>query len=167
VNDAPIELPKSLPPGVPEGWTLRPTKAFATHVGPFYSPPDGDALGCGFIASPKHGNKRGVVHGGMIMSAFDVALGNASWTASAGRPCATVQLNISFVGAVKMGDFVFVRAEVIKATRSMVFLRGTMTVGELVGGRVVATADGVWKILEWRGEAFNPDSVPDGLPPGV
>ncbi len=157
MNDLP-SMP--LPEAVPEGWAVRPTKAFATHIGPFYSPPDGDALGCGFIASPKHGNKRGVVHGGMIMSAFDVALGNASWTASAGRPCATVQLNISFVGAVKMGDFVFVRAEIVKATRSMVFLRGTM----LVGDRVVATADGVWKILEWRGEAFNPDSVPDGVP---
>ncbi len=157
MNDLPsVPLPKA----VPEGWTLRPTKAFATHVGPFYSPPDGDSLGCGFIASLKHGNKRGVVHGGMIMSAFDVALGNASWTASAGKPCATVQLNTSFVGAVKMGDFVFVRAEIVKATRSMVFLRGTM----LVGDRVVATADGVWKILEWRGEAFNPDSVPDGVP---
>jgi acyl-coenzyme A thioesterase PaaI-like protein len=153
-------LAAPLPEAVPPGWTLRPTKAFATHAGPFYAPPGGDVLGCGFVASPKHGNKRGVVHGGMLMTAFDVALGNASWTASAGRPCATVQLNISFVGAVKMGDFVQVRAEIIKATRSMVFLRGTMLVGE----RVVATADGVWKILEWRGEAFNPDAIPDGLP---
>lgn len=161
MNDAPADLSDAcLPDAVPAGWTLRPTKAFATHVGPFYSPPDGDALGCGFIAGPKHGNKRGVVHGGMIMTAFDVALGNASWTASSGKPCATVQLNTSFVGAVKMGDFVFVRAEIVKATRSMIFLRGTM----LVDDRVVAVADGVWKILEWRGDAFNPNAIPDGVP---
>ena len=143
---------------VPAGWTLRPVKAFGTLVGPFYNPPGGDAEGCGFVASAKHGNKRGVVHGGMIATAFDVALGNASWHAAGGKPCATVQLNVTFVAAVKVGEFAAVTAEIVKATRSIVFLRGTMRVGE----RVVATADGVWKILTWQGEAFQP--VPDGLP---
>ena len=146
---------------VPPGWTLRPTKAFGTHVGPFYNPPGGDADGCGFVASPKHGNKRGVVHGGMIATAFDVALGNASWHAAGGKPCATVQLNVTYVGALQVGEFAAVAAEIIKATRSIVFLRGTMRAGE----RVIATADGVWKILAWRGEPFQP--VPDGVPGGV
>lgn len=153
----------AVPDEVPAGWTERPTKAFATLAGPFYSPPEGDALGCGFIAGAKHGNKRGVVHGGMLMTAFDVALGNATWHAAGQKPCATVQLNISFVGAVKMGDFVFISAELIKATRSMVFIRGTMTVAD----KVVATADGVWKILEWRGAAYDPTSIPDGVPAGA
>ena len=146
--------------GVPEGWTLRPTKAFGTHVGPFYNPPGGDGEGCGFVAQPKHGNKRGVVHGGMIATGFDVALGNAVWHAAGQKPCATVQLNVSFLGALQVGQFAAVRVEVTKATRTMVFMRGTMT----ADGRVVATADGVWKILEWRGEAFQPAAVPDGLP---
>jgi acyl-coenzyme A thioesterase PaaI-like protein len=143
---------ETVPDGVPEGFVLRPTKEFATQSGPFYVPPEGDALGCGFLASAKHGNKRGVVHGGMLATAFDVALGNASWHAAQQKPCATVQLNVHFIGAVKMGEFAFVRAEVVKTTRSLVFLRGTMVVGE----RVVGTADGVWKILEWRGEPFVP-----------
>lgn len=148
------------PKGVPEGWTLRATKAFGTHVGPFYNPPGGDAAGCGFMAQPKHGNKRGVVHGGMIASAFDVALGNAVWQTVGQKPCATVQLNVSFLGALQVGEFAAVQAEITKATRSMVFVRGTMT----AAGRTVATADGVWKKLDWRGEAFQPASVPDGLP---
>lgn len=138
--------------GVPEGWVPRPTKAFATHVGPFYSAPGGDAVGCGFVADARHGNKRGVVHGGMLATAFDVALGNASWDAAGQRPCATVSLNVQFVGAVKLGEFAYVAVEVVKATRTLVFLRGTMRVGE----RTVAVADGVWKILEWRGEPFVP-----------
>ena len=148
------------PAGVPEGWTPRPTKAFGTHVGPFYNAPGGDALGCGFVAQPKHGNKRGVVHGGMIATAFDVALGNAAWDAVGQKPCATVQLNVSFLGALQVGEFAAVQAEVVKATRTMVFMRGTM----VAAGRIVAMADGVWKKLEWRGEAFRPGSVPDGLP---
>ena len=161
---------ETLPEGVPAGFVLRSTKEFATQAGPFYAPPDGDSLGCGFLASAKHGNKRGVVHGGMLATAFDVALGNASWSAAGQKPCATVQLNVHFIGAVKMGDFAFVRVEVMKATRTLVFLRGVMTVTASIGvdgagidgagidgagvERLVATADGVWKILDWRGEPF-------------
>jgi uncharacterized protein (TIGR00369 family) len=140
----------SVPEGVPAGWVLRPTKEFATHAGPFYAPADGDDTTCGFLAEAKHGNKRGVVHGGMLATAFDVALGNACWRAAEQRPCATVQLNVHYVGAVQLGEFAAVQAEVMKVTRSVVFIRGTMKVGD----RLVASADGVWKILAWRGEPF-------------
>ena len=136
--------------GVPPGWVLRPTKAFGTHVGPFWAPAGGDDTLCGFLADGRHGNKRGVVHGGMLASAFDVALGNAAWVASGQKPCATVQLNVHYLGAVELGEFAQVQAEVVRATRSLVFLRGVMS----VEGRVVAMADGVWKILQWRGEPF-------------
>ncbi len=144
--------PEGVKPGVPEGWGVMPTKAFGTLVGPFYQPQDGAALTCGFLADARHGNKRGVTHGGMVATAFDVALGNASWAAAGQKPAATVQLNVHFVGALKLGEFAVIRTEIVKATRTMVFLRGTMTVGD----RVVGVADGVWKILEWRGEPFVP-----------
>jgi uncharacterized protein (TIGR00369 family) len=137
---------------VPEGWEIRPAKAFATLVGPMYWPPGGGVHECGFVADHRHGNKRGVVHGGMIATAFDIALGNLGWSTAGQHPCATVQLNVHYIGAVKLGDFAIARTEVVKATRSLVFMRGMMTVDE----RVVATADGVWKILEWRGEPFKP-----------
>ena len=61
-----------------------------------------------------------------------------------------MQLNVHYVGAVQLGEFAYVRSELVKVTRSLVFLRGTMTVGD----RIVATADGVWKILQWRGEPY-------------
>jgi len=72
--------------GVPEGWVVRPSKAFGTHVGPFYIPLGGGTAQCGFVADARHGNKRGVVHGGMLATAFDTALGNAAWEAGGGRP---------------------------------------------------------------------------------
>ena len=133
--------------GVPDGWVVRPGKAFNTYVGPFYAPAGGGTAQCGFVADARHGNKRGVVHGGMLATAFDVALGNAAWEAGGGRPCATVQLNVQFLGAVKLGDFAVIEAEVVRTTRSLVFLRGVMR----VGAQGVAMADGVWKILDWRG----------------
>lgn len=137
---------------VPPGWVLRPGKAFNTYVGPFYQRDGGDALACGFVTDERHGNKRGVTHGGMIATAFDVALGNASWQASEGKPCATVQLNIHYIGALQLREFAEIKCEIVRATRSLVFLRGVMSVGE----RTIATADGVWKILAWRGEPYQP-----------
>ena len=137
--------------GVPDGWEVQPSKAFGTHVGPFYRRP-GEAGGrIGFLADERHGNKRGVVHGGMIATAFDVALGNASWTAAGQKPSATVQLNVHFLGAVQLGAFAEMEVTVVKTTRTLVFIRGSMFVGD----RIVAAADGVWKILDWR---------PDGKP---
>jgi uncharacterized protein (TIGR00369 family) len=137
---------------VPEGWIHLPTKAFGTHVGPFYQPAGGSTLQCGFVADARHGNKRGVVHGGMLATAFDVALGNASWEAASRKPCATVQLSVQYVGAMQLGEFAAIQAEIIKTTRSLVFIRGIMTVED----RIIATAEGVWKILAWRGEPFVP-----------
>ena len=137
---------------IPPGWVARASKAFGTHVGPFFEPPNGGVLQCGFLADERHGNKRGVVHGGMLATAFDTALGNASWEAAGQKPCATVQLNVHFIGAMKLGEFAIIDSETLKTTRSLIFLRGTMR----VESRVIATADGVWKILEWRGEPFKP-----------
>ena len=129
-----------------------PTQAFGTHVGPFFRPADGDRAACGFVADARHGNKRGVTHGGMLATAFDVALGNACWSAAQERPCATVQLTIQYVGALELGAFAVIRSEIVRVTSSLVFARGVMAVDD----RVIATADGVWKILVWRGEAFVP-----------
>lgn len=143
---------------VPVGWTRIPTQAFGTHVGPFYKPEGGGHLLFGFLADAKHGNKRGVTHGGMIATAFDVALGNACWEEAGQKPCATIQLNIHYVGALALGEFAQVAVEVVRTAKTMVFVRGTMA----VDGRVVAAADGVWKILNWRGEYVPPPLPPQG-----
>jgi len=131
---------------VPPGWVIRPGKAFNTYVGPFYQRDDGDARRSGFVTDERHGNKRDVTHGGMIATAFDVAMGNASWDAAEQQRCATIQLNITYVGALKLHEFADIEVEVIRATRSLVFVRAVMN----ASGRLIATADGVWKILAWR-----------------
>jgi acyl-coenzyme A thioesterase PaaI-like protein len=86
---------------------------------------------------------RGVVHGGVLTTAFDVALGTAGREAAAPHHHATVELSVHFISGMMLGEFAVVRSEVIRATRSLVFLRGVMTVGE----RVVATGEGIWKTL--------------------
>jgi acyl-coenzyme A thioesterase PaaI-like protein len=129
---------------VPEGWISQPQTAFDVLAGPFYFPADKTTSTCGFLADARHANTRGLVHGGMITTAFDFGLGVTSRNATEQRPGATVQLNIHFIGAMKLSEFAIVRYEIMRATRSLVFLRGVMTVGD----RIVATSDGVWKILQ-------------------
>jgi acyl-coenzyme A thioesterase PaaI-like protein len=134
---------------VPPGWKIRPGMNFNTFVGPFYEVDGGDSMRSGFVTDDRHGNKRGVTHGGMIATSFDVALGNAAWSAADGQRCATIQLTIQYVGALQLHEFAEVTVEVVRATRSLVFLRGVM----VANGRMIATADGVWKILKWRDDA--------------
>ena len=122
---------------VPPGWELRPGKAFNTHIGPFYQREDGDALRCGFITDERHGNKRGVTHGGMVASAFDVALGNASWDAAGEKPCATVQLNIHYAGALPLHSFAEIAVEVVRAN-----LEPGVPAGADVGGRAAGRDGG-------------------------
>ena len=141
-----------VPMRVPEGWEALPTPAFSTFVGPYYRPPDGQRLICGFLADERHGNKRGVVQGGMVATSFDVGMGNACWAAAGENPCATVQLNIQYAGALQLGEFATIHTDILRKTRSLVFARSVMRVDD----RLVAAADGVWKILAWRGDPFVP-----------
>jgi acyl-coenzyme A thioesterase PaaI-like protein len=65
------------------------------------------------------------------------------WYANERQPQATVQLDVHFVDAVKVGEFVEAKCQVVRRTRSLVFMSGDL----MVGDRVVATAKGVWKTL--------------------
>jgi len=62
------------------------------------------------------------------------------------RPQATVQIDVHFIDAVQIGEFVEAKCTVVRRTRSLVF----MTADLVVGARVVATANGVWKTLGKR-----------------
>jgi acyl-coenzyme A thioesterase PaaI-like protein len=54
-----------------------------------------------------------------------------------------VQLNVHFISGAKQGDFLIAEGEVMRVTRSIVFVRGRLTAGD----RLIAHADGVWKRL--------------------
>ncbi|TVR07640.1 MAG: PaaI family thioesterase [Salinarimonadaceae bacterium] len=120
-------------------------EGFLAHVGPVFAREEAHDLRCAFRAQPRHANLLGVVQGGMLMTAGDRALGVAAWR-SAGRPCATIQFAMQFVSAGRIGEWIVVEPEIVRVTSSLVFLRGTLRAGE----RVVASADGVWRILAER-----------------
>jgi acyl-coenzyme A thioesterase PaaI-like protein len=125
------------------GWEPYTDDGFIGLVGPFWSRPDGDAFRYAFRAEPKHHNRRGIVQGGMLMTFADRAMGMTCWHANGRQPQATIQLDMHFVDAVRIGEFVEAHCRVMRRTRSVVFTSGDL----MVGTRVVATANGVWKAL--------------------
>ncbi len=125
------------------GWTPYSDEGFIGLVGPFWQRPHGDGFHYAFLAEPKHHNLRGVVQGGMVMTFADRSMGMAARHANHNQPQATVQLDVHFIDAVQIGEFVEAHCRVVRKTRTLIFMEADL----LVGPRVVATAHGVWKIL--------------------
>lgn len=132
---------------VPEGWERVEDEGFIDLVGPVFLRASDGAYA--FRAEQKHANLVGLVHGGMLMSVADRALGVAAMRAADGANCVTIELGVQFVGAGRLGDWIEARPEVVRRTSSLVFLRGEVVCGD----RVVATASGIWKILRRRPSA--------------
>ncbi len=130
------------------GWELVTGSGFPEAIGAFWMRRgEGAAEGkpvYGVLTDPRHNNGRGVVHGGILASIMDHALGKTVRAAVAPLRCATIQLDLQYLAPVHPGEFVEARGEVVRKTRSVVFVRGHLT----AGGREVLSASGLWKVLE-------------------
>lgn len=139
------------------GWEPIQDDGFIGLVGPMWQRLDSGGMRYAFLAMPKHHNRRGVVHGGMIMAFADRALGMTARGVIGYKHQATIQLDVHFVDAVQIGEFVETKAEIVRQTRSLVFVRADL----FAGSRVIASVNGIWKIL---GEQHGTDlalSIPD------
>ncbi len=128
------------------GWETYDLKdTFDQVVGPFYFRADSDGrMRCAFRAEQKHMNAGGRMHGGCLMTFADIALFQTADQQMEGSRGVTVQLDSTFVDAVKVGDLVEATGEVVRAGGSLVFVRGVIAVGE----RTVMTFSGV--IKRWK-----------------
>jgi acyl-coenzyme A thioesterase PaaI-like protein len=128
------------------GWQPYGDEGFIGLIGPLWTREVDGQHFYAFTAEPKHNNRRGVVQGGMLMTFADRSMGMTAWYASEQQPHATIQFDMHFVDAVKIGEFVEARCKVARRTRSLAFMSGELVVGD----RLVATANGVWKTLGKR-----------------
>ena len=144
MNDKPIaDDAKAFDPAG-EGWEVVQTTAFGDLVGPIWMREEGEHLRFGFVVAPKHLNRAGNLHGGMLMTLADQSMAIAARKATGAKRHATIELNTQFIGSVQLGQFVEAQAEVVRATRSVVFMEVKM----FVDRRIVVSANGIWKILE-------------------
>jgi len=139
MNDKTMTEAENFDPAA-HGWERVQGHNFGELVGPIWR--RGDAL-FGFIAGDKHRNHIGIVHGGMLMTFADQAMGMTGRRSTGEKPHATIELNMQFVGTVKVGDFVEAHCDVVRQTRSILFVASKLK----VGSRIVATGSGIWKIL--------------------
>lgn len=130
------------------GWEkLEPLVGFTGFVGPYWCRYDGEQPTMGLIVGERHTNAHlGSIHGGVVMTFADIALGFAM-TRLLGEKrmnCVTVSLNTQFVSVAKPGEFVTVSPHVVRQTRSLIFIRGLIQVGD----KTIASCEGIWKLLD-------------------
>jgi uncharacterized protein (TIGR00369 family) len=124
------------------GWSYWPRDAFETHSGPFYFRTAEDGrIRTAFRVGPKHLNGSGAVHGGSFLTFADYTLFALGETALAGARGVTVSLSGDFTGPGFDGDLVEGGGEIVKAGKSLVFVRGLLS----IRGEPVFTFSGVIK----------------------
>jgi uncharacterized protein (TIGR00369 family) len=135
------------------GWRKVDSDGFIELVGPFWFRSDQPDFRMAFVAEAKHRNRRGVVQGGMLATLADRAMGQAGRLANGDRPQATIQLDLHYIDAVQLGEFVEAHCGVVRRTRSIIFIEAEI----LADQRLVAKANGIWKVL---GDAARADYPP-------
>lgn len=131
---------------MPDGFSPVQTQGFGGFAGPVMGGRDEKGPLYLFDIAAQHLNGDDRLHGGMMMSLMSIVLGE---TAAAGAEAKTagaktraLSLNCDFVSAGAGGERVEGRAEITRATRTVMFISGTLTVGD----RVLMTATGVYAV---------------------
>ena len=91
-----------------------------------------------------HLNKAGITHGGYICTIIDAGAGTAAHRSSGNRPCVTISLDVKFIAPSIIGDELKGSVEIIKITKSMVFLDCKLR----CKNKLISSAVGIWKILK-------------------
>jgi uncharacterized protein (TIGR00369 family) len=117
---------------LPEGYRIEePISPFAEHVGPILVRQVDGEWRCAFVAERRHCNRQGAVHGGMLMTFADVALAHIGRKAYA-EESVSVSFSFEFLAPARLGDLVEARAEILRRTGSLNFVRGQLLVGDTV-----------------------------------
>ena len=91
-----------------------------------------------------HLNKAGITHGGYICTIIDAGAGTAAHRSSGNKPCVTISLDVKFITPSELGDELIGIVEIIKITKSMVFLNCKLSCKT----KLISSAVGIWKILK-------------------
>jgi uncharacterized protein (TIGR00369 family) len=133
-------------PAIPEGFKPRRFgDGFIAVNGPLYVKKLDPGILLGFRVEPRHCNPMGICHGGMISTFCDMLLPISAHYLSAElarRFLPTINLQVDFLAPSPQGAWVQGEAQLLRATRSMVFMRGLVT----ADGQSVARVSGIFKI---------------------
>ena len=130
---------------IPAGFApIFRTSPFLDTIGPLYSAGSGASLVIGMRVQEKHTNARGTLHGGVLASIADVALGYG--LASSTQPptsMVTANLSVDFAGGAQIGDWIETSLDIQKVGSRMAFANVYFSVGDTR----IARASGVFLVL--------------------
>lgn len=108
---------------IPAGFIpLFRSSPFLDLLGPIYNQRTDRGLVIGLRVEDKHCNARGLVHGGLLSSLADVALGyNSAFAQEPPTPIVTSSLTIDYAGTAKLGDWITIESDVQKVGKSLAF----------------------------------------------
>lgn len=119
-------------PIVPDHYqTWETTDPYEEWVGPFYFHRQEDGGYHGVVAmTDRHCNGGGAIHGGFMMSFADFGLFMIARDALGDQFAVTVGFNSEFIAAATPHKLLECKGEVIRTTRSLIFVRGTLYQGD-------------------------------------
>jgi uncharacterized protein (TIGR00369 family) len=130
----------------PDGFKPRRFgEGFIAVNGPLYVKKLEPGIALGFRVERRHCNPMGICHGGMIATFCDMLLPISAHYLStdlARRFLPTINLQIDYLAASKLDAWVQGEAQLLRATRSMVFMQGLVR----ADGEAVARVSGIFKI---------------------
>jgi uncharacterized protein (TIGR00369 family) len=112
----------SIPPGFRE---LTEAIGFAAANGPWFEKIEDGRLIRGFRSGLQHANSHGIVHGGMLASFIDSAMGSTVFHVLQ-RRCVTVRLSLDYLMPGRVGDWLQAEAEVIGHDEHMAQVRARL-----------------------------------------
>jgi len=118
---------------VPTGFKpLKRQSPFNQLIGPLYTKGEGVERVIGLLAESKHCNSRGTVHGGLLATLADLALGyTMAFLSDPPKAAVTASLTIDYAGSARAGDWLEVRTDVQKAGGRLMFANCYVHAGEV------------------------------------
>ena len=90
-----------------------------------------------------HLNTGKIAHGGFLSTIADTGMGTAAHKVAGDKRCVTINLDLKFISAAKLGDKLMGNVRILKKTKTLVFISCEISNAK----DLVATASGTWKIL--------------------
>lgn len=117
---------------IPQGFQpLFRTSPVLDLIGPLYGRGTGADLMLGLRVEPKHCNARGTIHGGILATLADVAIGYAmAFSTDPPTAAVTANLSLDYAGTAKVGDWIEARVDIQKRGSRLAFGNCFLCVGE-------------------------------------
>ena len=115
----------------PAGYTLVPQLTEILMInGPYFWKLEHGQVSCGFRVMPRHVNRNGVCHGGVIATFADMQMDAYQEALPIPSITGTISLQIDYMASPKPGDWVEGWPEVLNTTRRLLFCQTMLRVGQ-------------------------------------